>query len=205
MSLSANGTNGVDQDRVWLSVLAAGGRDAERALEGLFRKYRRALQAFLVQRGLDHGTAEDVIQEVFIRVVRSASTFRGEAQVSTWLFQIAKNLHLDHVRKANLEDTMDDDTWMMIEGSVSVAPACESQTTLEQALQDCFDNGFAEFAKAFPQPADVLHKVVRLNWDTRDVASFLERTEGATREYLSQCRKKLKRFLEPCQELLSQT
>lgn len=191
-----------DQDLVWLKVVAAGGRDAERALEALFRKYRRPLIAFLAQRRVDESTAEDLVQEVFMRVVRSASGFREEAKVSSWLFQIARNLHLDHLRKANLEDTVDEDAWMAIEHAVAVPAACEAPASAQEALQDCFDRGYGAFAEAYPEPAAVLHKVVQLDWSTREVAHFLQRTEGATREYLSQCRKKLKRFLEPCRELL---
>lgn len=198
------GEAGAEQDRVWLAVLAAGGRDAERALESLFRKYRLPLIAFLVQRRVDPGAAEDLVQEVFVRVVRAAPGFRSEAKVSSWLFQIAKNLHLDQARKANLEETLDDDGWMAIEHSVASPAACDSPASAEQALQDCFDRGYGAFAEAYPQCSEVLDKVVHLQWSVRDVAQFLQRTEGATREYLSQCRKKLKRFLEPCRDLLAE-
>lgn len=191
----------VEQDHVWLLVVAAGGHDAERALEALFRKYRRPLIAFLVQRRLDEGTAEDLVQDVFVRVVRAAASFRGEAKVSSWLFQIARNLHLDHVRKVNVEDAVDEDAWMAIEHNVAMAPAL---ATAQETLHDCFDRGYGAFAQAYPEPAEVLQKVVQLDWSTREVAQFLQRTEGATREYLSQCRKKLKRFLEPCRELLTE-
>jgi RNA polymerase sigma-70 factor (ECF subfamily) len=192
-----------EQDRVWLGVVAAGGRDAERALEALFRKYRRPLLGFLVQRRVDEGTAEELVQEVFIRVVRGAAGFRGEAKVSSWLFQIARNLHLDSARKANLEDTVDEDAWMAIESSVAVRPDAQSPAAAREALHDCFERGYGAFSQAYPEASEVLHKVVHLNWSTREVAAFLERNEGATREYLSQCRKKLKRFLLPCQHLLA--
>jgi len=203
--MSAGSTAADDaQDRAWLQVVAAGGRDAERALEALFRKYRRPLLAFLLQRRLDEGSAEDLVQEVFMRVVRGADGFRGEAKVSSWLFQIARNLHVDQLRKARPEETVDEDAWMAIEHSVALAPACEAPASAHEALQDCFDRGYGAFAQAYPQASEVLDKVVKLEWSTREVAEFLERTEGATREYLSQCRKKLKRFLEPCRGLLAE-
>jgi RNA polymerase sigma-70 factor (ECF subfamily) len=201
MTMAAPGT---DQDQVWLAVIAAGGREAEKALEALFRKYRRPLLAFLLRRRLDEGTAEEVVQDVFMRVVRGAAGFRSEAKVSSWLFQIARNLHLDHLRKANLEDTVDPEAWVAIEGALAGQPACESPVSAREALQECFERGYRAFAQAHPQASEALHKVVHLEWSTRDVATFLNRTEGATREYLSQCRKKLKRFLEPCQPLLAE-
>ena len=198
-----DGTAAVDQDLIWLQVVANGGRDAERALEALFRKYRRPLIAFLVQRRVDEGAAEDLVQEVFVRVVRSAGSFRHEAKVSSWLFQIARNLHLDHVRKVNLEDTVDEDAWMAIEHTTSLPAACEAPASLREALHECFERGYGAFAQVYPEPAAVLEKVVQLDWSTREIAHFLQRTEGATREYLSQCRKKLRHFVEPCRELLA--
>jgi RNA polymerase sigma factor (sigma-70 family) len=195
---------GDEQDRAWLTVIATGGRDAEPAIEALFRKYRRQLTAFLLQRRLDEPTAEELVQDVFLRVVRGAAGFRSEAKVSSWLFQIAKNLHLDHLRKVNLEDTVDEDAWMAIESTVAVRPEADSATFAREGLHDCFERGYRAFAEAFPQPSEVLHKVVQLDWSTREVANFLQRNEGATREYLSQCRKKLRRFLEPCKSLLAE-
>lgn len=193
-----------DQDRLWLSLVAQGGRDGEKALEALFRKFRRPLIAFLAQRRVEHEAAEDLVQETFVRVVRGAAGFRGEAKVSSWLFQIARNLHLDQLRRENLEDTLDEDGWARVEGEVATPAVCESPAAVQQALQDCFDQGWRLFGEAHPQPAQVLEKVVQHGWSIRDVAGFLARTEGATREYLSQCRKKLKRFVEPCRELLEE-
>ena len=44
-------------------------------------------------------TADDLFQETWLRVVRSAGSFRGDAKISTWLFQIALNQCRDHIRK----------------------------------------------------------------------------------------------------------
>lgn len=190
------------QDRVWLQLVAEGGAPAERALEGLFRQYRRPLLRFLAQRGLDAGAAEDLVQETFVRVMRGARGFRGDARVSSWIYQIARNLHLDQLRRSRPEDTYDEDAWMRIEAEVE-APADSGEAA--EAMDDCVRRGYADYAAAYPQCAEALDKVVHLHWSTRDVAQFLQRTEGATREYLSQCRKKLRRFLEPCRVLLEES
>src|SRR5262249_18377193 len=99
---------------------------------------------------------------------------------------------------------MDEEGWRGIEDTMAVPPVCEAPSAAREALQDCFDRGFGAFTQAHPLASEVLHKVVHLDWSTRDVAQFLQRNEGATREYLSQCRKKLRRFLEPCRELLAE-
>ena len=64
----------------------------------LFRLYRR--QVYNTCLGmLQHAEeAEDLAQEVFIEVFRSADKFRGDAKLSTWLYRIAYNKCLDHIR-----------------------------------------------------------------------------------------------------------
>lgn len=58
----------------------------------------------------DHNDAEDVSQEVFIKVFRSLKTFRRNAKISSWLYQISVNASIDLLRKKSLkpEKSMDD-------------------------------------------------------------------------------------------------
>ena len=58
----------------------------------------------------DHDDAEDVSQEVFIKVFRSLKTFRRNAKISSWLYQISVNASIDLLRKKSLkpEKSMDD-------------------------------------------------------------------------------------------------
>src|SRR5438132_769529 len=61
------------------------------AFEALYRRYAAPIMSFLHHLTFDRGLAEDATQEVFVKVWRSASTFRPGARFSTWLFQVAKN------------------------------------------------------------------------------------------------------------------
>ena len=58
----------------------------------------------------DHDDAEDVSQEVFIKVFRSLKTFRRNAKISSWLYQISVNASIDLLRKKSSkpEKSMDD-------------------------------------------------------------------------------------------------
>jgi RNA polymerase sigma factor (sigma-70 family) len=47
----------------------------------------------------NHNTSEDLFQETFIRVYRGLKSFKGESQISTWLYSIAVNVFRDHKRK----------------------------------------------------------------------------------------------------------
>jgi len=62
--------------------------------EGVFRVVRRMVQ--------DSDDALDITQDVFIRAYESIDTFRGDAKIFTWLYKIAMNLSLNHLRKRKL-------------------------------------------------------------------------------------------------------
>ncbi len=187
-------------DRELIRRLAVGGSSTESACKSLYRAYRRKLIGFLVHLGADAGTAEDLVQECFVRVVRSAGSFRDEARVSSWIHQIARNLYYDRLRAQRPEDVLDDEQWAQVADTVSTA----SSSDCEQSLQDCMEAGFSRFADMHRDRAEVLRCVVNENWSLREVAVLLGRSEGATREYVSQCRKKLKPFIEPCLEFLKE-
>lgn len=70
-----------------------------RAFEALLDRYRRPMYNFLLRTVRDPQAAEDLLQEVFVRVVQRAPDFRGESRFSTWAYTIARNLSIDHARK----------------------------------------------------------------------------------------------------------
>ena len=76
----------------------AGGATVDQ-LDRLFRDYGARIYGLALRCGLDPKEAEDGVQEVFLKVQRRISTFRGEAALSTWLYQVALNTLRDHRRK----------------------------------------------------------------------------------------------------------
>ena len=67
--------------------------------ESLVKDYSPMLYAQIRGIVLNHDDADDVLQETFIKVWKALPTFRGEAAVSTWLYRIANNEALQHLRK----------------------------------------------------------------------------------------------------------
>jgi RNA polymerase sigma-70 factor, ECF subfamily len=196
-----NTSTAVDVDAESLKLIAAGGRPAEGALTALFRKYRKPLLGFLIRRGVDAQTAEDLVQETFIKVAKSAGTFRRDAMASSWIYSILRNVHLDHLRKPKHEVNLDDEGWEIVEADQEDDGADRPDQNLERRqLDDCLDTQYKVFIKEQPAAAAALQKVTEHDWSIREVAQFLGRTEAATKEYLSQCRKKLRVFFEPCRE-----
>jgi RNA polymerase sigma-70 factor (ECF subfamily) len=69
-----------------------------RAFEALLARHERKVWGFLRRSVGDAALAEDLLQEVFLRVVRSE--WKGESKFTTWVFAIARNLCIDHARRA---------------------------------------------------------------------------------------------------------
>ncbi len=84
------------QDRILVERLKEGESDA---VDEIVEKYKRPLFAFILRMINNHATAEDIFQETWLRVIRYVKDFRGDAQFSTWLFQIALNLCRNTMRK----------------------------------------------------------------------------------------------------------
>ncbi len=200
MTTEARNTEQAERDRASLLKIQGGGRQLGDGTKELYGVYRRPFLAYFQRNRMSAEQAEDLLQEVFISVVRRASDFRAESSVSTWLWTIARNKLIDHTRSLRPEINLDEDSWVALENSVAhQAP----EATAPHSLDDCVSKAFQLFARQAPERAEALRRLTLDGWSTEQVAQFIDRTPGATREYLSQCRKRFKSFLEPCKEFLA--
>lgn len=71
--------------------------------EYLVGKYRRPMLSFMYRMAHNTSIAEELVQEVFLRVYRSRETYNAEAKFSTWLYRIATNLAVNHARDTKHE------------------------------------------------------------------------------------------------------
>jgi len=65
---------------------------------GIYLEHYPKIVGYL-RRLVGEAEAEDVAQEVFVKISRSLDTFRGESRLSTWIYRIATNTAMDHLRK----------------------------------------------------------------------------------------------------------
>lgn len=70
-----------------------------RAFEVLLERHRRPVFNFLYRFVGNPSAAEDLLQEVFLRVVRNADSYRANSKFTTWLYTIARNLAIDQTRR----------------------------------------------------------------------------------------------------------
>src|SRR5258705_6132608 len=75
----------------------------EDAFGYLLQKYRRAMVHFMFRTTRTQAAAEDLAQEVFLRVYRSRQSYEASAKFTTWLYRIATNLAINHARDTKNE------------------------------------------------------------------------------------------------------
>jgi RNA polymerase sigma-70 factor (ECF subfamily) len=74
----------------------------------LFERHHRALFDFLARVTGDAAAAEDLVQDVFVRVLKYRATWRGEGRFETWLFRIARNSRADYFKNRPADAPIDE-------------------------------------------------------------------------------------------------
>ena len=129
----------MDTDDRLMQALAEGDPTA---FDELYGRHSRAVFGFLISRVGDYHASEDLLQAVFLRVLRERKRYRGSGRFTSWLFTIARNLALDHLRRRcrSLEVTADDD--LVISGRPGpdrdpreLAAAAEDAAAVHRALE----------------------------------------------------------------------
>jgi RNA polymerase sigma-70 factor (ECF subfamily) len=172
------------------------------AFEYLAEKYRRPMLGFMYRVTRNTHLAEELAQEVFLRVYRARATYNAEAKFSTWLYRIASNLSVNYIRDTKHERP---------EMSVSLdEPDEETGTTLDladkslNAEQDLLRRerlmAIKRHVQALPERqrnAVLMHKYQGM--DYRQIADVLNISESATKSLLFRAyetlRERLKEFI----------
>ncbi|RMH12774.1 MAG: RNA polymerase sigma factor [Gammaproteobacteria bacterium] len=182
-------------DEECLTFIRLGGKKAEQGIAQLYRRYSRPFKRYFIRHGLSQDIAEDLVQETFLNVVRHCSTFRNDCEIKVWLWKIARNAMLGFLRKQKPAHE-DIDEW------IDALPDCEVAECASLSLEECVREAFQRFGQDHRERAETLTLAAVQGWSTAELAEFLGRSLGATRQYVSQCRKFFKPYLEPCREFL---
>src|SRR5262245_34105522 len=114
-------------------MLAYGHGDAG-AFEALYRRHRGALYRFMLRAIKQRSSAEELFQEVWIRVIEARSRYAPQARFTTWLYTIAHNLLVDHWRKKGLSLVSLDEEDLPVE-SANPARQVEARESLARFMQ----------------------------------------------------------------------
>jgi RNA polymerase sigma-70 factor (ECF subfamily) len=74
----------------------------------LFERHQAMLYNFFLRLTGNRATSEDLVQEVFIRILKYRAGYQGESRFVVWMFQIARNAHVDFLRRRKDEVPLDD-------------------------------------------------------------------------------------------------
>ena len=187
-------------DHTCLKRIQQGGKPAQTAIVVLYERYARDFYRYL--RGqrfrFSHPESEDILQDTFCRLARlSGQAFTVPDLPRPWLYRILVHCAIDfhqqrprELRATEIESDSDDD----------LAPSSWEERTPGQFLSEATWAGVHAALRAFqtdyPEPGSALELTILESWGIRELASFLDKPEGATREYLSYWRKRLRDYLQ---------
>ena len=97
------------------------GKEAARlfGMDEIYRLYSAELFGYLITLTRSKADAEDLLSETFLRALTALSSFRSESSIRTWLYAIARNVWLEHLRKSRRATNIDDLLGVYVEDSVA--------------------------------------------------------------------------------------
>ena len=184
-----------------LLLIRAGGKAQNAGVGHLYTAYASVLMRFFVQRGASGDEAQDVLQVTFMKIVGGIDSWSGDGPARAWIWQIARNCLSDHFRKdvqlRGVEVAVNDENW---ERLVETVPSSDA-TAKPQSVDECVASGMETFLTQEPERALALELQMD-GFSIEEIGLQIGRTVAATKEFLSQCRKKLKPYVAHCQDLL---
>jgi RNA polymerase sigma-70 factor (ECF subfamily) len=174
----------------------------ESAFAYLVQKYRRPMVGFMYRMCHNPSTAEELAQEVFLRVYRSRTSYEPSAKFTTWLYRIATNLAVNHARDTRHERPENTVRLDEPDQETGTTPdlADESLSAEEQILKQERLAAIRSKVNALPERqrvAVIMHKYQQM--DYRQIAGILNLSESATKSLLFRAyetlREQLKEFV----------
>jgi RNA polymerase sigma-70 factor (ECF subfamily) len=157
------------------------------AFNYLVQKYRRAMISFMFRMAHNSAAAEDLAQEVFLRVYRSRGNYEASAKFTTWLYRIATNLAVNHARDTRHErpdaqvslDEPDTETGKTVDVPDTSLSVEENIMRRERMA------AIRQKVEALPERqklAVLMHKYQQM--DYKQIAEVLKLSESATKSLL---------------------
>lgn len=167
------------------TLVASIRRGDARAMELLYHRYKRRVYG-LVYRIVGASDSDEVSQDVFVRIFRGLGNFRGDAQLSTWVYRLAVNAALTHLAKRGRRREVSDDALVEVPAESGPARDPKLAAALETALA-ALPAGYRAII--------VLHDVEGLSHE--ECAAILDCRVGTCKSQLHKARAKMRELLGP--------
>jgi RNA polymerase sigma-70 factor (ECF subfamily) len=157
----------------------------ERAYRELIRRYQRPIFSLVYRMVRDRELAEDLSQETFIKALNALDSYRPEFKFSSWLFKIANNAAIDHLRRRELQT-------LSLEGARDAVDPDRAEATALQ-LKDRGESPLQEM-EARELGSAIEQAIAKLRPEYR--TCILLRHVGTVKTYIHRARAELKDALE---------
>lgn len=184
-------------------ALAQQGRDL--AYRELVQRYERPVFSLVYRMVRDRELAEDLTQDTFVKVLSHIEKYRPEFKFSSWLFKIANNVAIDHLRRRTLDTVSMDGsphagTIEAVEAS-SFDVAVPQENALDELeareLGSAIEQAIASLRPEY-RSCILLRHVEGRSYE--EIAATLDLPLGTVKTYIHRARHELRKALEPLRE-----
>jgi RNA polymerase sigma-70 factor (ECF subfamily) len=172
-------------------------RGDPRAFRELVERYKKKVYYLALDMAGNPVDAEDISQEVFLKVYRSFSTFRKGAKIGSWLYRVTYNASIDHLRKRGaapepVEDGVLESRSQVDSGLPGTVPSDPAAAAESSQLRDRIDRALE---KVSPQEKAVFMLRHYDDLMLKDIAESLGLSIGSVKSYLFRAVRKLQKEL----------
>jgi RNA polymerase sigma-70 factor (ECF subfamily) len=174
-------------DRERDDALVAAARDGDQqAFEELVREHIQPVYAHALRMFREPSSAEDAVQEVFVKVLRGLATFDGQSAFSTWLYRVTRNVCLDMLRAGSRRPVPVDPLDMLDRSQPDFADAVATSSAIEQAIK-----------ALAPEDRDALNAVTLFGLSYAEAAESLGVPAGTVKSRVFRARRTIAAELFP--------
>jgi len=184
-------------------ALALEGKDA--AHRELIKRYERPVFSLIFRMVRDRELSEDLTQDTFVKVLSHLDRYRTDFKFSSWLFKIANNVAIDHLRRRQLDTVSIDGSPHAMTADAVEASRFDVSDDAEDALEEMEAK---ELGSAIEQAISRLRPEYRScillrhveGRSYEEIASTLDLPLGTVKTYIHRARHELRRALEHTRE-----
>ena len=182
-------------------VVALAQQGRERAFRELVRRYERPVFSLIYRMVRDRELAEDLAQDTFIKVLNHIDRYRPEFKLSSWLFKIANNVAIDHLRRRQLDTISIDGSPHAMTADAVEATSFDVVVDQESALDElearemgtAIERAIASLRPEYRSCIMLRHVEGR---SYEEIAATLDLPLGTVKTYIHRARHELRKALE---------